>query len=250
MNLDTVLNLTAALIGAGTYKGIDLYLHRSKTKAENDKTKVETALLVQEMYQKLLDSLNQNIEQQDLRIKGLSERINRSRLQEQELLAQLQEQKQVNKQSHLLYQALEIEVGLLRNLLNQSKTNMRIIKVSIADDYQVSLDMFRMSLSRISVIDLSTHATAQEVIDNLSGRPDILVLDYNLDGEHTAETVLEEVEKFSDYYPKIIVMSAQPLKDIEQLFLGKDIWKFYSKTDLYISEITRTIMEYVREVTL
>jgi two-component system, OmpR family, response regulator len=86
------------------------------------------------------------------------------------------------------------------------------IKLFLVDDDAVFLKLLASELMENADFDIETYATGELCLASLSHYPDIIILDYHLDGiNKNAMNGLETLDKIKDNYPDIpvIILSSQ-----------------------------------------
>jgi DNA-binding NarL/FixJ family response regulator len=88
----------------------------------------------------------------------------------------------------------------------------RTIKLFLVDDDAVFLRMLEIDFLQYSNLEIVTFPTGEQCIDNLSKDPDVVVLDYHLDGvEKNAINGIETLDKIRKLHPNlpVIMLSCQ-----------------------------------------
>lgn len=86
------------------------------------------------------------------------------------------------------------------------------IKLFLVDDDAVFLKMLEIEFMQFSNLVVKTYATGELCIENLSFNPDVIILDYHLDGvEKTAINGIDTLDKIKEYNPElpVIMLSSQ-----------------------------------------
>lgn len=95
--------------------------------------------------------------------------------------------------------------------------NENKIKLYLVDDDALFLKSLEIEFMEHADFDIETYATGELCIANLSNNPDIIVLDYHLDGiDKTAMNGLETLDRIKDSNPDIpvIMLSSQDKIDV------------------------------------
>lgn len=91
-------------------------------------------------------------------------------------------------------------------------TNKQSIKLFLVDDDAIFLKLLELEFSDASNFDVNTFATGEAFLSHLSDLPDIIILDYHLDGIDrfaiNGLDVLKEIKKFIVDIP-VIMLSSQ-----------------------------------------
>ncbi len=93
------------------------------------------------------------------------------------------------------------------------KNNHNKIKVFLVDDDAVFLKMSEIELLEQADFDVETYATGELCLKNLSRNPDLIVLDYDLNGiDKNAMNGIQTLDKIKRFNSDInvIMMSSQP----------------------------------------
>ncbi len=88
----------------------------------------------------------------------------------------------------------------------------RQIKLFLVDDDAVFLKMLEIEFMQFSNLVVKTYTTGELCIENLSFNPDVIILDYHLDGvEKTAINGIDTLDKIKEYNPElpVIMLSSQ-----------------------------------------
>jgi two-component system, OmpR family, response regulator len=86
------------------------------------------------------------------------------------------------------------------------------IKIFLVDDDALYLKSLAIEFLQNADFTIETFATGELCIGNLSGEPDVIILDYMLDGiDKTAMNGIETLDKIKAFNPKIpvVMLSAQ-----------------------------------------
>lgn len=91
------------------------------------------------------------------------------------------------------------------------------IKLFLVDDDVVFLRLLEIEFHDHGEFDIETYATGELCVENLSHKPDIIILDYLLDGvERDVMNGIETLDKIKAFNPEIpvIMLSAQDKIDV------------------------------------
>jgi two-component system, OmpR family, response regulator len=97
------------------------------------------------------------------------------------------------------------------------KNNHNKIKVFLVDDDAVYLKLSQIDLLDQGDFDVETYATGELCLKNLSHNPDLIVLDYDLNGiDKTAMNGIQTLDKIKRYNSDInvVMMSSQSEIDV------------------------------------
>jgi len=95
--------------------------------------------------------------------------------------------------------------------------NENKIKLFLVDDDALFLKSLEIEFLQNADFDIETYATGELCIENLSHSPDVLILDYRLDGiDKTAMNGIETLDKIKAFNPDIpvVMLSAQDKIDV------------------------------------
>lgn len=96
------------------------------------------------------------------------------------------------------------------------KTN-RIITLFLVDDDAVFLKLLEIEFMQYSNLEVTTFATGELCLSNLTICPDVIVLDYHLDGiEKNAINGIETLDRIKSHHPDlpVIMLSSQDKIDV------------------------------------
>ena len=86
-------------------------------------------------------------------------------------------------------------------------TNKEKVKVFLVDDDDLLRDLLEMELLEQDDLTIETFATGESCIEHLGNKPDIIVLDYNLDGVvPTAKNGIQILKEIKIYNSDIVVI--------------------------------------------
>lgn len=229
--------IMAVISGGAITKVLDYLFARKRSNAE-------TKSIEATIFEKLLQNVNKELERVEERDKGWEKLLDDER-------ALRNAAQELNYKYHLEIKTLQAELKLIKQVLATSNPELKKYKVFVVDDLPSTLDMFRVRLGNISLIDFSAFTTAAEFIEQIDQRPAVVVLDYDLENHLTAVDVVRYLKEASteEYFPKIIITSGHPVNFIKEK-LEQDVWKIYSKDGAYIVEVSADIIEYIRELSL
>ncbi len=90
------------------------------------------------------------------------------------------------------------------------------IKLFLVDDDAVFLKSLEIEFLQHADFDIETYPTGELCIKNLSHNPDVIILDYNLDGvDKTAMNGMETLDKIKATHPDISVVMLSSQDKIE-----------------------------------
>ncbi|MBW8324413.1 MAG: response regulator [Prolixibacteraceae bacterium] len=124
------------------------------------------------------------------------------------------------------------------------------IKIFLVDDDSVYLKLLEIELLSQGDFDIETYATGELCIEKLSHSPDVIVLDYYLDGiQKNAMTGIETLDKIKAVNPEIavIVLSGQDSIDIAVSCMHHKAFDYVVKSEtafLRLKKIIPAIFQY------
>lgn len=95
--------------------------------------------------------------------------------------------------------------------------NNKKIKIFLVDDDALFLKSLEIEFMQHADFSIETYVTGELCIENLSHNPDVIILDYHLDGiENNAMNGLETLDQIKAYNPDIpvIILSSQDKIDV------------------------------------
>lgn len=124
------------------------------------------------------------------------------------------------------------------------------IKIFLVDDDSVYLKLLEIELLSQGDFDIETYATGELCMEKLSHSPDVIVLDYYLDGiQKNAMTGIETLDKIKAVNPEIavIVLSGQDSIDIAISCMHHKAFDYVVKSEtafLRLKKIIPAIFQY------
>lgn len=95
--------------------------------------------------------------------------------------------------------------------------NKRLVKLFLVDDDAVFLKLLEIEFMQYDNLEVRTFATGELVLKSLSDSPDMIILDYHLDGieRHAINGIqtLDKIKEFSSDIP-VIMLSSQDKIDV------------------------------------
>jgi len=93
---------------------------------------------------------------------------------------------------------------------------LKRIQVFLVDDDALFLKSMEIDFSQYLDYKIETYATGEQCVDNLSHKPDIIILDYQLDGiEKNAMNGIQTLDKIKIFNPDIPVVMLSSQDKIE-----------------------------------
>ena len=91
------------------------------------------------------------------------------------------------------------------------------IKLFLVDDDAVFLKLLEIEFKQHADIDIKTFATGELCMENISECPDVIILDYHLDGiDKKSMNGIETLDKIKEFNPAIpvVILSSQDKIDV------------------------------------
>ena len=124
------------------------------------------------------------------------------------------------------------------------------IKIFLVDDDALFLKSLEIDFMERADLSIETFATGELCIDNLSHKPDVIVLDYFLDGvDKTAMNGIETLDKIKSFNPDIpvVMLSSQDKIDVAIDCMHHKAFDYVVKSEtafLRLQKIITTIFHY------
>ena len=128
--------------------------------------------------------------------------------------------------------------------------NKEKIKLFLVDDDSVFLKSLEIDFLREADFAIETFATGELCVDNLSRSPDVIILDYQLDGvDKTAMNGMETLDKIKAYNPNIpvVMLSSQDKIDVAVNCMHHKAFDYVVKSEtafVRLQKIITTIFQY------
>jgi two-component system, OmpR family, response regulator len=124
------------------------------------------------------------------------------------------------------------------------------IKIFLVDDDALFLKSLEIDFLERADFSIETYATGELCIDSLSHKPDVIVLDYFLDGvDKTAMNGIETLDKIKSFNPDIpvVMLSSQDKIDVAIDCMHHKAFDYVVKSEtafLRLQKIITTIFHY------
>ena len=124
------------------------------------------------------------------------------------------------------------------------------IKLFLVDDDALLLKSLEIEFKEHSNFTIETYATGELCIENLSHKPDVIILDYYLDGiDQTAMNGLETLDKIKAFNQDIpvVMLSSQDKIDVAIKCMHHKAFDYVVKSEtsfLRLQKIITTIFQY------
>ena len=127
--------------------------------------------------------------------------------------------------------------------------NNKKIKLFLVDDDAVFLKLLEIEFMEHADFDIETYATGELCIENLSHNPDVVVLDYYLDGvERDAINGIDTLDQIKAFNPEIpvVMLSSQDKIDVAINCMHHKAFDYVVKSEtafMRLKKIITTILE-------
>jgi two-component system, OmpR family, response regulator len=124
------------------------------------------------------------------------------------------------------------------------------IKIFLVDDDAVYLKLLEIELSQQAIFDIRTFATGEDCLSNLTLNPEIIILDYHLDGiEQNAMNGIETLDKIKSFNPDIpvVMLSSQDKIEVAVNCMHHKAFDYLVKSEtvfLRLQKIIPAILNY------
>jgi len=124
------------------------------------------------------------------------------------------------------------------------------IKIFLVDDDALFLKSLEIDFMERADLSIETFATGELCIDNLSHKPDVIVLDYFLDGvDKTAMNGIDTLDKIKSFNPDIpvVMLSSQDKIDVAIECMHHKAFDYVVKSEtafIRLQKIITTIFHY------
>jgi two-component system OmpR family response regulator len=122
---------------------------------------------------------------------------------------------------------------------------MNKIKLFLVDDDAVFLKLLEIEFLKDDCFSVQTFATGELCLESLSKQPDVIILDYNLDGiDKNAMNGMATFDKIKAIYPHIpiVILSSQDEIDLAVNFISHKAFDFVVKNDSAFMRIKKALL--------
>lgn len=123
---------------------------------------------------------------------------------------------------------------------------MRAKLIFVVDDDRIIQNLLEYTFNSREGFDVMVFSNGEECIQNLTLKPDLIVLDHlflnNGASMMNGLDVLEEIRKMNKKVP-VLVLSSQPSKELIEDFYKKGATGYISKEDYFIDTLIDSIEE-------
>jgi DNA-binding NtrC family response regulator len=123
------------------------------------------------------------------------------------------------------------------------------IKVFLVDDDAVFLKSLEIQFSRHAAFAVETYSTGECCMENLSHDPDVIILDYHLDGiVGNAMTGMQTLDKIKSFDPdiQVVMLSSQDKIDVAISCIHHRAFDYVVKTDTVFVRLQKVISTIFR----
>ena len=137
-------------------------------------------------------------------------------------------------------------------MTNKPKTNLsnNKIKLFLVDDDAIYLKLMEIEFLQHGDFDIETYPTGEQCLENLSHKPDVIILDYYLDGvDANAMNGIESLDKIKAENPNIpvVMLSSQDKIDIAISCMHHGAYDYVVKSEtafVRLQKIITAIFEF------
>ncbi len=129
--------------------------------------------------------------------------------------------------------------------------NAHKIKLFLVDDDAVFLKLLEIDLREQTDFDIETYATGELCIQNLSNKPDVIILDYHLNGiDKNTMNGIETLDKIKAINPDIpvVMLSAQDEIEVAINCMNHKAFNYVIKSETTILRLKKTIIPFLMAV--
>ena len=132
---------------------------------------------------------------------------------------------------------------------NENKSDGNRIKLFLVDDDALFLKLLEIEFQQHADFDIETFATGELCLENLSHKPDIIILDYHLDGiVKTSMNGIETLDKIKEFNPEIpvVMLSAQDKIDVAINCMHHMAFDYVVKSETAFMRLKKNITNILR----
>ncbi|MBP2282282.1 DNA-binding NtrC family response regulator [Flavobacterium sp. CG_23.5] len=125
--------------------------------------------------------------------------------------------------------------------------NDKKIKIFLVDDDAVFLKSLEIEFIHHTDFSVETFSTGELCIANLSSNPDVIILDYQLDGiDKTAMNGIETLDKIKEFNPDIpvVMLSSQDKIDVAISCMHHKAFDYVVKSETAFLRLQKNITAY------
>lgn len=123
------------------------------------------------------------------------------------------------------------------------------IKLFLVDDDAVFLKLSKMELLQHADFDIETYTTGESCLQNLGHNPDVIVLDYSLDGfnKHAMSGILtlDKIKRYNSDIP-VVILSSQDKIDVAVNCMHHRAFDYVVKSETSFARLKKAISDIFR----
>ncbi len=126
--------------------------------------------------------------------------------------------------------------------------NVHKTKLFLVDDDAVFLKLLEIDLQEHADFDIETYSTGELCIEHLSRNPDVIILDYNLNGiDKNKMNGIETLDKIKAINPHIpvVMLSAQDEIEVAINCMNHKAFNYVIKSETTILRLKKTIIPFL-----
>ena len=132
---------------------------------------------------------------------------------------------------------------------NENKSNSNRVKLFLVDDDALFLKLLEIEFLEHADFDIETFATGELCLKNLSHGPDVIILDYHLDGiDKNAMNGIETLDKIKTFNPDIpvVILSSQDKIEVAVNCMHHKAFDYVVKSETALMRLKKTINNILR----
>ena len=132
---------------------------------------------------------------------------------------------------------------------NENKSNSNRVKLFLVDDDALFLKLLEIEFLEHADFDIETFATGELCLKNLSHGPDVIILDYHLDGiDKNAMNGIETLDKIKTFNPDIpvVILSSQDKIEVAVNCMHHKAFDYVVKSETAFIRLKKTINNILR----
>ena len=131
----------------------------------------------------------------------------------------------------------------------ENKSNSNRVKLFLVDDDALFLKLLEIEFLEHADFDIETFATGELCLKNLSHGPDVIILDYHLDGiDKNAMNGIETLDKIKTFNPDIpvVILSSQDKIEVAVNCMHHKAFDYVVKSETAFMRLKKTINNILR----
>ena len=132
---------------------------------------------------------------------------------------------------------------------NENKSDSNRIKLFLVDDDALFLKLLEIEFLQHADFDIKTFATGELCMENLLHNPDVVILDYHLDGiDKNAMNGIETLDKIKAFNPGIpvVILSSQDKIEVAVNCMHHKAFDYVVKSETALMRLKKTINNILR----